>query len=135
MCGRALSTWMPRAGEMAKRTASPRRKRCIMTQMVNLLMGRSLMPDQPGSGWFQNFRQRWIQDVFTATVAVRLDEWKQIDDEALTLAAAWKREAAAKKTDDLLNAAVMDGVLHLIARTRVIRLSTGASARRRAGIL
>jgi len=76
------------------------------------------MTNQPGSRWFENFRQRWMQDVFTATAAARLDEWKQIDDEALTLAAAWEREAAAEKRDDFLNAAVMNGVLRLLARTK-----------------
>ncbi len=76
------------------------------------------MPDQAPGDWFLGFRERWMHDVFTATAAVRLHEWEQIDDEALTRAAAWKREAAAAKRDDALNAAVMDGVLRLLARTK-----------------
>jgi len=76
------------------------------------------MSDQAPGDWFLGFRARWMQDVFTATVAVRLHEWEQIDDEALRQAAAWKREATAAMSDDALNAAVMDGVLRLLARTR-----------------
>jgi len=76
------------------------------------------MPDQAPGDWFLGFRARWMQDVFTATAAVRLHEWEQIDDGALAQAAAWKREAVAAKRDDALNAAVMDGVLRLLARTK-----------------